>query len=135
VPLKDRSAVELEAMPGRRPRTRSSQCSGQILLGQAEAKPVVKQSPVLFESAHGRVKAIEQALHQQCQGTALCGYRPWDGRLTRNPRGNVRAQLVGTTQESPKQRLRDRMACGVRTRLPHRLQKGMAGCERLEKDS
>jgi len=104
-------------------------------LGQAEAKAVVKQSPVVYESVHGAVKAIEQALHQQRQDTPLCGHRAWDRGQARSPRGKVSTQLVAAAQESPDQRLRHRMANGVGTYLLHGLQKAVAGNERLEKDA
>jgi hypothetical protein len=106
-------------------------------LGQAEAKALVKQSPVAYESVHGAVKAIEQALHQRRQDTPLCGHRPWDRWRARSPRGKVGTQLVAAAQESPDQRLRHRMGIShdVGTGLLQGCDKAVAGNERLEKDA
>jgi hypothetical protein len=105
------------------------------LSGQAETKAVVEQSPVLYESANGRVEAIEQSVNQHRQDTAFRRHHPRDWCLARSPHSKVRAQLVATMQESPDQRLRYRMTYEVRACLAHGLQKGVARDERPQKNS
>ncbi|HEV8523534.1 MAG TPA: hypothetical protein VGQ71_03455 [Terriglobales bacterium] len=74
-------------------------------------------------------------MNQHRQDTALCGHRPWGGRLARSPHSQVRAQLVAATQKSSDERLRYRMAYDVGSCLPYGLQKGVAGDERLQKNT
>lgn len=96
---------------------------------------MVEQSPVVFESAYGRIEPIEERLNQHRQDTALRGYCSRDRRLARSPCGEVRAQLVAATRKPPEQRLRYRMAYEVRACPAHRLQKRVAGDECLEKNT
>lgn len=54
----------------RRPGTRSSQWFVSDS-GQTEAEAVLEHSPVVFESAYGRIEPIEDRLNQHRQDAAL----------------------------------------------------------------